>query len=448
MPLKNVPIENMPVEKTARNYVGEIVEGVRDGTLNLLAHVEQICDRIDAVEPVLQALVPEAGRRQRLLSEAQQLLDRGHEVADLPLADLPLAGVVVGVKDIFHVDGFTTRAGSQVPADLLQGPEAVSVARLRAAGALILGKTVTTEFAAFAPGPTTNPHNPAHTPGGSSSGSAAGVAAGYTALALGSQTAGSVIRPAAFCGTFGFKPSYGRIDISGVLACAPSVDTIGFFTQDVDGLVRAAAVLCDSWNPPSAAKLPVLAIPEGPYIEQVETEALTVFRSQVAMLEGAGYRVIEEPAFADIEAIIHRHRMLQVTEMAQVHAEWFSAHEGAYREQTAAMLREGSTTAAADLERARAGISQLRQELEQQMAVRGIDAWICPSALGSAPSLDTTGDPAMNTPWTHSHLPVVSVPGGQTSDGLPVGFQCAAACGQDEQLLEWAAGLERVLGVI
>ena len=424
----------------ARNRVGEIVDGVRDGTHDLLEHIEQLCDRMDEIEPHLQALVPEEGRRQRMLAEAQGVLDRLEEPDDLLLP-----GVVLGVKDIFHVDGLTTRAGSKVPADLLQGPEAVAVTRLRQAGAIILGKTVTTEFAAFAPAATRNPHNPAHTPGGSSSGSAAAVAVGYSPLALGSQTAGSVNRPAACCGTCGFKPTFDRIDIAGVLACAPTVDTVGFFTQDVDGLVRGAAVLCQDWQQPSSMERPVLAIPEGPYIDQVESEALAVFRSQVAMLEEAGYRVVSEPAFADIDAIIRRHRLLQTTEMFGVHAEWFRAHEGLYREQTAATIREGNNTSDEDLERARAGTSQLRQELEQQMADHGIDVWICPSALGSAPGIDSTGDPAMNTPWTHSHLPAVSLPGGYTGNGLPVGFQCAAAYGQDEQLLEWSRGLEEVL---
>ena len=420
--------------------VGEVVDGVRDGSLNLLDHVEEICDRLEEMEPRLQAMVPEKGRRQRMLAEAQAVLDR---FATTP--DLPLPGVVVGVKDIFHAKGFITRAGSEVPAELLQGTEATSVTRLREAGAIILGKTVTTEFAAFAPGPTRNPHNPAHTPGGSSSGSAVAVAVGYSPLALGSQTAGSVNRPAAFCGICGFKPTFDRIDIGGVLACAPTVDTVGFFTGDVDGLIRAAAVLCDRWETPLSVDEPVLAIPEGPYIDQVDPKALDVFRSQVAMLEQAGYRVENVPAFGDIDAIVRRHRLMQTTEMFKVHAEWFRDHEQAYDEKTAGLIREGMGTTDDDLEVARAGTGELRKELEQMMAERGIDAWVCPSALGSAPGIETTGDPAMNTPWTHAHLPAVSLPGGHTGNGLPVGFQCAAAWGQDEQLLEWSRGIDKVL---
>ena len=155
--------------------------------------------RVEAREPSIQALLPEAGRFDRLRREARALADRYRD----PSARPPLFGWLFGVKDIFHVDGWPTRAGSRLPESVLVGPEAESVARLKAAGALILGKTVTTEFAYFTPGPTRNPHNLEHTPGGSSSGSAAAVAAGYCPFALGTQTIGSIIRPAAFCGTIG-----------------------------------------------------------------------------------------------------------------------------------------------------------------------------------------------------------------------------------------------------
>jgi len=155
----------------------------------------------------------------------------------------------VGIKDIFHVDGFVTRAGTRVPPERFAGPEAASVALLREAGALIAGKTVTTEFAYFEPGPTRNPHNPAHTPGGSSSGSAAAVAAGLCQLALGTQTIGSVIRPAAFCGVVGFKPSFGRIPTSGLVYFSRTIDHVGLFTQDLDGMELAASVLCRDWQP-------------------------------------------------------------------------------------------------------------------------------------------------------------------------------------------------------
>ena len=169
----------------------------------------------------------------------------------------------MGVKDIIRVDGFPTRAGSRLPPHLFAGPQAACVTALRRAGALVLGKTVTTEFAGFEPGPTANPHRPGHTPGGSSSGSAAAVAAGYCPLALGTQTIGSVIRPAAFCGIVGFKPSLGRIATAGLVDFSPAVDTVGIFTQDLAGMGSVAAVLCGEWRRRTEADKPVLGVPLG-----------------------------------------------------------------------------------------------------------------------------------------------------------------------------------------
>src|SRR6185436_18009180 len=152
------------------------------------------------------------------------------------------------------------------PSDLLQGEEAKSVTRLKEAGALIFGKTVTTEFAYFSPGPTRNPHNPEHTPGGSSSGSAAAVAAGFCHLALGTQTIGSIIRPASFCGVVGLKPTYDRISRDGVIPLSPSLDHIGLFTPDVDSAIDAARSLYRDWDEPNEVlRKPILGIPDGPY---------------------------------------------------------------------------------------------------------------------------------------------------------------------------------------
>src|SRR5438045_4726980 len=214
---------------------------LRSGQLDLLTYIDEACNRIDAAEPLIHALLPEQDRRQRLLTEAEALQKRFPEPASRP----PLFGILLGVKDIFRVAGFPTQAGSQLPAELFDGPEAASVTLLRNTGALILGKTISAEFAWIEPGPTRNPHNLDHTPGGSSSGSAAAVAAGFCPLALGSQTVGSVIRPAAFCGVVGFKPSYGRISTDGMVFCSSSLDTIGFFTGAVSGLALLALLLCE-----------------------------------------------------------------------------------------------------------------------------------------------------------------------------------------------------------
>ena len=428
------------MESNRRVEPGADAAGLR-GRPGLVEGIDEACSRIEALDSDIRALLPEADRRSRLLEEAGRLpVEAG--------AGMPLFGMLVAVKDIIHVDGFETRAGSQLPAEVLAGPEAGCIEALRRAGALVLGKSVTTEFACFKPAATRNPVNLDHTPGGSSSGSAAAVAAGYCPLALGSQTIGSIVRPAAFCGIAGFKPGYGRIDMSGFIHCSPSVDTIGTFTRDVAAAARAASVLCGQWRTGvSAPGRPVLGVPEGPYLEQTEPAAREDFENQLDLLRSEGYQVLEVPALADIEEIDYRHRQMMAAEMARVHEPWFDEHAGLYDEGTAALVEQGRSVPRAALEDARRGRGGLRQELEALMAAEGVDLWACPAATGPAPKgLATTGDPSMNLPWTHAGMPVLGLPAGESSDsGMPLGIQFIAPMGRDEELLAWGAVLERDL---
>lgn len=416
----------------------QTVERLRAGELDLPQHVEAVIDWVEMVEGQVQALVPGSCLRERLLREAAEL--------DECCADErpALFGGLVGVKDIFRVDGFTTRAGAQLPPELFAGDQAECVAALRRAGALVLGKTVTAEFAYFEPGPTRNPHDLAHTPGGSSSGSAAAVAAGYCSLALGTQTVGSVIRPAAFCGVVGFKPSFERISTEGLIFFSPSADTVGMFTQDVTSMRLAAELLCRDWKGEAAVEGPVLGIPEGPYLEQASTQGLTGFAAQVRLLEEKGFQVKRVAALNDIAEINRRHRSLIAGEAGRVHAVWFGEYEELYRPRMAEIVREGQKVGEDDLERARTGRGELREVLEKLMRSNGIDVWICPSAMGTAPlGLQSTGDPVMNLPWTHAGLPALSLPAGRAENGLPLGLQCVAGFGRDEELLAWG---ERLAG--
>lgn len=397
-------------------------------------------DRLESLfrerEPSLQAFLPEEGRFERLRREADAL----------PHADAALSGMPVGVKDIFHVDGFPTRAGSRLSPEELRGPEAESVTRLKQAGALVLGKTVSTEFAYFAPGPTRNPHHPERTPGGSSSGSAAAVAAGLCPLALGTQTIGSILRPAAFCGVVGFKPSYGRISTQGVIPLAPSVDHVGFFTPDVETAVLAAGVLIQDWAAPSVRRRPVLGIPEGPYLSRPSEEGQLHFHATCRRLAGAGFEVWSMPVMPDFEEIETRHRRLVAAEAAQVHEEWFRRFRTLYAPQTVDLIRRGQAVSAAELEQDRAGRERLREELTASMDAHAIDLWLSPPALGPAPrGLSSTGDPIMNLPWTHAGMPTLGLPAGVNGEGLPMGIQITGRFGADEELLAWGAEIERAL---
>jgi len=415
---------------------------LRSGELDLLAYIDEVCNHIDATDPLVHALLPEADRRTRLRADAAALQARFPDSINRP----PLYGIPVGVKDTFHVDGFPTQAGSQLPPELFIAPEAACVTMLRAAGVLILGKTVTTEFAYFEPGPTRNPHNLEHTPGGSSSGSVAAVAAGLCPLALGTQVIGSTIRPAAFCGIIGFKPTYGRIPIAGLMQCADSVEHVGYFTQDVPGIALVASLLCSNWHSVVSEASPVLGVPDGPYLAQASTEALAAFEMQLALLQRAGYTVRRVPTFDDIEGINRRHTRMVFAEMAAVHASWFARYESLYRPRTAAALREGQAVGAEELAAARQGRAVLRSELEALMAQAGVDMWVCPATTGPAPEgLDSTGSPIMNLPWTYVGMPAITVPGGRAGNGLPLGLQCVGAAMADEYLLEWIGPIAEIL---
>jgi Asp-tRNA(Asn)/Glu-tRNA(Gln) amidotransferase A subunit family amidase len=406
---------------------------------DLISHLEI---QFQDWEPLIAAFLPEIGRFGRLREEIQILYDQYREADSRP----PLFGIPVGVKDIFHVQGFETFAGSDIPPSSLAGEEARSVSQLKAAGALIFGKTVTTEFAYFAPGPTRNPRKTDHTPGGSSSGSAAAVGAGMIPLALGTQTIGSIIRPAAFCGVVGFKPSYDRISRAGVIPLSPSLDHIGFFTADIAGANLAASVLVSGWKSPATPRLPVLGIPAGPYLEMASSEAMENFHNCVERLSRGGYSVRQVSVMDDFVQVAERHNQLLAAESAIVHREWFDEFEERYHPRTADLIRRGLEMDSERVAKVRAGREQLRGELDSAMKEHDIDLWISPSALGAAPKgLESTGDPVMNLPWTQSGLPTVSVPSGVNEAGLPLGLQIVAGWFEDEALLSWGNDIEALL---
>ncbi|HOX12842.1 MAG TPA: amidase [Spirochaetia bacterium] len=415
----------------------------RSGARDPADRIREVCDRIDRSEPEVRALLPEPGRRERLLAEARALAARYPDPSERP----PLYGLLVGVKDIFNAEGFETRAGSRLPPDELGGPESEALKALKAAGALVLGKTVTTEFAFFAPGPTRNPRDLGRTPGGSSSGSAAGAAAGFFHLALGTQTIGSISRPAAYCGVAGWKPSYGRVSAAGVFPFSPSVDHIGLLAPDARALALGAAAVCGGWKGlPASASRPVLAVPEGPYLDQAGLEARERFERTVADLAGAGWKVLRLPALRDIGEINARHRRIAAAEMDRTHARLFPKYEALYAPATRDLILEGRKVSDTELAADREGRTALRRVLEEDLAAAGADLWISPSAPGPAPEgLGSTGSPALNLPWTHAGLPTLSLPAGTFLNGLPAGLQIAAPFGRDEDLLRFGIELEPYL---
>lgn len=423
-----------------------LVEELRSGVMTLPEFLSQVEARLIQYEPLVLALISEENHFNRLRSDADNLVLRYPDLIERPL----LFGALAGVKDIFHVEGFTTRAGSRLPSELLQGKEAESVRRLKNAGALIMGKTVTTEFAYFSPGPTRNPHNLEHTPGGSSSGSAAAVAAGFCHLALGTQTIGSIIRPAAFCGLVGVKPTYDRISREGVIPLSPSLDHVGYFVPDADGALNAGRVLYTDWDEPiPPLKKPRLGIPDGPYLQSASEEGLAHFETVCKLLENAGYELQRIPIMLDFAEIRARHDVIMSAEAAQVHAEWFGKYEKLYSAKFRELIGRGQQITHDQLQNALSAREDFRAELRRAFLDHKIDLWISPSTVGAAPrGLDSTGDPVMDLPWTQAGLPVINLPAGNSQDGLPLGLQVVGNWYKDESLLFWAEDLEKVLSTL
>ncbi len=419
-------------------------DALRSGELSVSDAVARSCDRIEAVDDVVRAFLPEPGRRERLAARVAELTAGAPPPADRP----PLHGVPVAVKDIMHLAGLPTRAGSRLPAEVLTGPQASVVDRLVEAGALVVGKTVTAEFAVSAPGPTRNPRRPAHTPGGSSSGSAAAVAAGMVPLAVGTQTIGSVVRPAAYCGVTGYKPSHGRVPSAGVIANAPTFDTVGVFAAAPLDLLPAAVALLDDWRPPAASPTgpPVLGVPDAAYLRHADDAALAHFERQLDRLGERGFPVRRTGFLADFDAVRANQFTINRFELARGHRIWFADHAALYRPETAAAIREGQRIEPSAYEVALRARTALRARLAEETAEHGIGLWVSPAATGPAPrGLGSTGNPVMSLPWSYTGAPVLSFPAGRFPDGLPAGLQCAGPVGGDEELLPRAAALAHAL---
>jgi len=407
---------------------------------DLTSKIDALEARFERIEPEIRAFIPEPGRFERLREEARELEERYRGTANRP----PLFGRIAGIKDIFHVDGFETRAGSRLPPESLAGSESPAVTILKNNGALIAGKTVTTEFAYFGPGPTRNPRNPGHTPGGSSSGSAAAAAAGLCELALGTQTIGSVNRPAAFCGVFGFKPTYDRIPREGIIPLAPTFDHVGIFSDDFQILETAASVLCADWEPQvDPGKALRLGIPTGPYLEHAEPVGRRHYEKLVDRLDNSGHFPLSVVTFGDFDRIRERHQKVLDFEAAQVHRAWYDAHAERYHPKTRELIESGFRISEEEYKSLLEEIHAYRLKMRDALARHNLDAWITPAAPGTAPAgLESTGDPVMNLPWTQAGLPSLTVPAGTGPDGrLPLGAQLIGGWYGDERLLRIAGAV-------
>lgn len=424
------------------NDVTELLAALRTGSLEPGELALSLAARIDREDDAVLAFLPEPGRLERLEAEARELEARHPHPASRPA----LFGLPVAIKDIVHVDGFQTAAGSLLPPERFAGPEAPLVGRLRQAGALVLGKTTCTEFAVMEPPPTRNPRAPGRTPGGSSSGSAAAVAAGFVPASIGSQTTGSVLRPAAFCGVVGFKPSRGRAPCEGFVPISPALDHPGWFASNVAGVRALSSALMDGWREVEAGERPPrLGYPVGAWLERVEPAALAHFEATLTRLEERGCALVRLPLFDDFLELWQRHADLMSGEMARVHAPWFDELRSLYRPRTAAYIEQGRGISEERMEECRAGLGALADRLSAAAKDAELDLFVSPSALGPPPlGLASTGDTRMSMPWTHAGVPALSLPAGELAEGS-LGLQLAGLAGRDEEFFESASWIEDAL---
>jgi Asp-tRNA(Asn)/Glu-tRNA(Gln) amidotransferase A subunit family amidase len=360
-------------------------------------------------------------------------------------AALPLRGLPIGVKDIYNTSALPTCYGSPIYRNFRAASDAAMVNLLTAVGASIPVKTATTEFAFLEPAATRNPWAISSSPGGSSAGSAAAVAAGMLPAAIGSQTAGSILRPASFCGIVGFKPSFGRLPIEGAKAFAPSLDTVGLFTAGVDDMQALFAALRGvepSFERNEASSLRV-GVFRGPHDDAASPAARSALQDAIARFEraGAGLRDIQAPA--PLIAADEAHGLIMAYEGARALSEELRLHRAALSARLAAFLDEG----------ARVDLSAYQQAKERAVEARRVhlslfaeaDILLTFASADVAPSdLSSTGSPIFNRLWTLLGLPCVSVPG-LMDGGMPIGVQIVGPMGGDDRLLSAAAAVAAVL---
>jgi aspartyl-tRNA(Asn)/glutamyl-tRNA(Gln) amidotransferase subunit A len=400
--------------------------------------VEWCLARTDEWEPLVQAWVRldrEGARARARALDAEGVDERR-----------PLWGIPVGIKDIVDVAGWPTTAGFAPWSDRVARTDAPLVTRLRAAGAVVLGKTVTTTFACFDPPPTRNPWDLDRTPGGSSSGSAAALACGMALAAVGSQTGGSITRPASFCGVAGIKPTYGRLPDEGIIPLARSLDHPGF-------LARTAADLSLVWSAVAGedARDDLARAPEFPRVGRLGE--LFAERADPCMTDAmdracetfcaAGFPTQNVTSPSSLRSVLANHARVIAAEAAAWHEPLFAQHRESYPPRIRGLVEEGLALPAPEYIRARWHQEQLKRDVLE--CFDDSDVLAAPAALGPAPDTSTTGDPAFNSPWSYTGLPVVSFPIGLSPEGLPLAIQLIGRPFAERALLAIAAMCEKAI---
>jgi len=429
-----------------RCSAAEMCRATRADEISVRDIVEHFLDRSALLEPALRAWVTIDRSGARLAADRLDITPRARRG--------PLHGLPIGVKDLVDVAGQPTAAGFAPYAARVAASDATMVERTRAAGGIILGKTVTTQFAYMDPPVTVNPWSAYATPGGSSSGSAAAVSAGMVPAAIGSQTGGSVLRPAAYCGVVGIKPTYGRISRHGILPLAWSLDHPGWICRTVeDAALLLGAVAGEDPRDPESARVPcdeyLAGLPSGDRPNLVVLDdvaalardaARASFEGCVDTLRRAGAAVSRGRFASGAELVMSVHAVIMQSEVAAVHRDTFAAHKEDYAERLRAYIETGALIAASDYARAYRLRARIARETESLLAPGAVLA--LPTVSGPAPGRDTTGDPTFQAIFSLLGIPSISIPSGLV-DGRPVGLQLAGRHFGEASLLSVAAWCER-----
>jgi amidase len=380
--------------------------------------------------------------REQVLAQAKAY-DREVSLSGKPL---PLGGIPVAVKDNIETAGLPTAYGSSIYEGHRPKADAACVALARRAGGIVMGKTVTTEFAYYKPGKTSNPYNSAHTPGGSSQGSAAAVGSGMVPLAFGTQTAGSVIRPAAYCGVVGYKPSWGLIPRQGVKVLSDWLDTVGVFARDVEDAAFFVAGLTgrNALRPDGNGGPYEIAVLRPPYPADAEPEAIEALNRAASALAAAGHGTGDLPSPHAVQNLPRLQRLVMAYDMEKSLLAERRAYESSLSSILKTYLDEGKGISPRAYDSAMAATRDVQRDIDSVFGAA--DVILAPPAPGEAPKgLHATGDPAFNRIWTQLQLPCITVPAGFGPNGLPVGVQLVARFGQDALLLGAALALEQAL---
>jgi Asp-tRNA(Asn)/Glu-tRNA(Gln) amidotransferase A subunit family amidase len=413
----------------------EAARRIADGSLTVEALLKACLERIGQREPHVQAW-------QHL--DADAALERARHVDRFGSG--PLKGIPVGVKDMIDTADMPTGYGSPIYESYRPQRDAACVAMARQAGAVILGKTVTTEFAYFQPGKTRNPRDPGRTPGGSSSGSAAAVADGMVPLAFGTQTAGSVIRPASFCGCVGYKPTFGVIDRTGVRPFSDNLDTVGVFARTVEDAGFFASVLAGrpDLHIGGEAIRPCVGLTRTHEWSAAEPAVAAVLEEATTRLRTAGVEVREVALPERWRGLQEAQKTIMAFEAARACAPDLLNAADRLSVKLRDFLEAGTRVTPEAYEAARELVAEARADLPD--VVDGLDVLLTPGAPGEAPrGLEATGDPVFNRIWTALGVPCISVPGLTGPSGMPVGVQVVGRWGDDRRALAAASRIGQIM---